>query len=73
MRYALWDEGLRVFCIGGKRDLSTWEWLGRVMKHWARMEELIEQRAPGPWIYMLNEARVDEFVPPWVADHREPA
>lgn len=64
---ALWDSGLRVFCIGGKRDLSTWEWLGRVVRHWPRMEDLVERRGPGPWIYMLNEASVDEFVPKWAA------
>jgi hypothetical protein len=63
----LWDSALRVFCIGGKKDLSTWEWLERVVRHWPRMEAIIEQRGPGPWIYMLNEARVDEFVPPWTA------
>src|SRR4029077_14876008 len=62
---ALWEHWLRVFCIGGKKDLTTWEWLARVVKHWARMEELIERRGPGPWIYMLNEGTVDEFVPKW--------
>jgi PIN like domain len=64
---ALWEHRLRAFCIGGKKDLTTWEWLARVVKHWARMEELIEQRGPGPWIYMLNEGTVDEFVPKWAA------
>lgn len=64
---ALWDNGLRVFCIGGKRDLSTWGWLERVVRHWPRMERLIEERGPGPWIYMLNEKNVEEFVPPWAA------
>ena len=64
---ALWEHWLRVFCIGGKKDLTTWEWLARVVKHWARMEELIERRGPGPWIYMLNEGTVDEFVPKWAA------
>jgi hypothetical protein len=63
----LWEHGLRVFCIGGKRDLSTWEWLERVVRHWARMEALIKERGSGPWIYMLNESRVDEFVPAWAA------
>lgn len=63
----LWESGLRVFCIGGKKDLSTWEWLERVVKFWPRMETLIERRGPGPWIYMLNEARIDEFVPQWAA------
>jgi hypothetical protein len=66
---ALWDHGLRVFCIGGKRDLSTWEWLGRVVKHWPRMEQIIDERGLGPWIYMLNENTVDEFVPTWAAGH----
>jgi len=25
--------GLRVFRIGGKRDLSTWDWLTRLVRH----------------------------------------
>jgi hypothetical protein len=64
---ALWDHGLRVFNIGGKKDLPTWDWLARVVRHWPRMEEIIRERGPGPWIYMLNENTVDEFVPRWVA------
>lgn len=67
---ALWDHGLRVFCIGGKKDLPTWEWLARVVRHWPRMEELIVERGPGPWIYMLNENSVDGYVPPWAAGGR---
>jgi PIN like domain len=66
-RCALWDHGLRVFCIGGKRDLSTWEWLARVVRHWSRMEELIDRRGAGPWIYMLNKITIDEYVPKWAA------
>jgi hypothetical protein len=62
---ALWTHGLRVFCIGGKKDLSTWEWLGRVVRHWPRMEAIMSERGPGPWIYMLNEKAVDEYVPSW--------
>jgi hypothetical protein len=60
---ALWDHRLRVFNVGGKKDLSTWEWLERVVRHWPRMEHIIAERGPGPWIYMLNETGVDEFVP----------
>ena len=63
---ALWEHGLRVFNIGGKKDLPTWDWLARVVRYWPRMEEIITQRGPGPWIYMLNEGGVDEFVPKWL-------
>jgi hypothetical protein len=31
------------------------------------MEQIIADRGPGPWIYMLNENTIDEFVPHWVA------
>jgi hypothetical protein len=65
---ALWEHGLRVFCIGGRRDLSTWDWLERIVRLWPKMEELITERGAGPWIHMLNEARIDQFVPPWVGD-----
>ena len=64
---ALWENRLRVFNIGGKKDLPTWDWLARVVRHWPRMEEIISDRGPGPWIYMLNETRVDEFVPKGLA------
>jgi hypothetical protein len=59
----LWAAGLRVFNIGGKRDQSTWEWLARVVKCWPRMEEVIESRGAGPWIYMINENGLDEYRP----------
>ena len=61
---ALWDAGLRVFCIGGRKDLSTWDWLARVVRHWPRMEAIVEDRGRGPWIFMLNEDVVSEFTPP---------
>lgn len=57
------DAGLRLFNIGGKKDQSTWEWLGRVVRFWPRMEEIIETRGDGPWIYMVNENGLEEFRP----------
>ena len=53
-RELLRDHGLRVFRIGGKRDLSTWEWLSRFVHHWDAMESIIEQRPDGPWFYLVN-------------------
>ncbi|QTI70022.1 hypothetical protein [Gordonia polyisoprenivorans] len=60
---ALWNSGLRVFNIGGKRDMSTWDWLSRVVRYWPRMEEIVHDRPVGPWIYMLNEGNIVEYVP----------
>jgi hypothetical protein len=55
------EAGLRVFCIGGKRDLTTWEWLRRIVKHWDRIEDIIATRCPGPWFYLVKENTVDEL------------
>jgi PIN like domain len=62
----LWNHGLRVFNIGGKNDMSTWDWLARLVRYWPKMEAIITERDAGPWIYMLNEKTIDEFVPSWL-------
>ncbi len=51
---------LRVFTIGGKRDLPTWEWLVRVVRHWDAMEDVIMARPTGPWFYLINEGGLAE-------------
>jgi hypothetical protein len=56
--------GLRVFEIGGKRDLSTWDWLTRLVRHWDTIEEIVRSRGPGPWLYIVNENAVVELVMP---------
>ena len=58
---SLRDAGLRVFRIGGKRDLSTWDWLVRLVRHWDEMEEIVRSRDAGPWFYVINEHRVVEI------------
>lgn len=59
-REALRVAGLRVFRIGGKRDLPTWEWLGRIHRHWHRMEQVIEERPEGPWFYLVTQSGLVE-------------
>lgn len=54
------EAGLRVFRIGGKRDLSTWEWLGRFVRYWDRMEEVVAGRPDGPWFYLVNQTGLAE-------------
>jgi hypothetical protein len=55
------ESGLRVFWIAGKRDLSTWDWLGRVVRQWKVMEKIIEERGAGPWFYAINEVGIREL------------
>ena len=56
--------GLRVFEIGGKRDLSTWDWLTRLVRHWDTIEEIVRSRGPGPWLYIINENAIVELAMP---------
>jgi hypothetical protein len=53
--------GLRVFRIGGKRDLSTWDWLTRLVRHWDHIDEIVRTRGSGPWFYVINENSVLEL------------
>lgn len=54
-REALREAGLRVFRIGGKRDLSTWEWLGHLHRQWDKMEQVMRENQIGPWFYLVNQ------------------
>lgn len=55
------EAGLRVFWIAGKKDLPTWGWLGRLVRHWDAIERIIEERGGGPWFYAINETAVREI------------
>lgn len=55
------ESGLRVFWIAGRRDLSTWDWLVRIIRNWERMEEVIEARGAGPWFYSINERSLTQL------------
>src|SRR4051794_19856043 len=54
-REAIRISGLRVFRIGGKQDQSTWDWLGRFVRHWNRMEQIVVDRTHGPWFFLVNQ------------------
>jgi len=55
------EAGLRVFWIAGKRDMSTWGWLSRLVQHWTAIERIIVERGDGPWFYAVNEQSVREM------------
>ncbi len=55
------EHGLRVFWIAGKRDLTTWDALGRLVRRWADIEKALAENGPGPWFVAVNEARIVEI------------
>src|SRR5258706_16145138 len=48
-------HGLRVFWIAGKRDLSTWDYLVRLVNRWGDIERELEDREDGPWFMAVND------------------
>jgi hypothetical protein len=56
------DAGLRVFWLGGKRDLTTWGYLELTVGHWERIERLIKSEGVGPWGYVLTKAGVAKLL-----------
>ncbi len=49
------ESRLRVLRIGGKRDLSTWDWLVPFVRRWEDIDTLLGDRPEGPWIYLVND------------------
>jgi hypothetical protein len=55
------DAGLRVFWIAGKKDMSTWDWLVRLVRNWDGMEREVIARGSGPWFYAINDGGLKEI------------
>lgn len=55
------ENGMRVFCLAGKRDLSTWDALVRIVRRWAEIERALSDLGHGPWFCAVNEYRVDQL------------
>jgi hypothetical protein len=58
------DHGLRVFWIAGKRDLTSWGKLLRLIARWDDIENTIAARGAGPWFYSINEFDLSEIPVP---------
>jgi hypothetical protein len=54
----LHEHGLRVFYVAGKKDLSNWDYLTRLVRRWDDMEHEIDARGPGPWFVEIWEFNV---------------
>src|SRR3990170_3681756 len=46
---------LRVFWLAGKKDLSNWESIKLVIRHWDRMEHIADDRPDGPWFQAVSD------------------
>lgn len=56
---ALWKaHGLRVLYIAGKKDLSNWEYLGRLIRRWDEVELSIQTGGVGPWLFYILDRSV---------------
>jgi hypothetical protein len=58
---ALRNAGLRVFWIAGKKDLTTWGYLIRLVRRWDEIEAMLATRGPGPWFVAVNETNLKEI------------
>ena len=55
------EHGLPAFWIAGKRDLTNWDTLVRLVRRWEDIEEAIRVRGPGPWFFAVTDARISEI------------
>ena len=60
-RELLRSQGLRVFWIAGKRDLSNWHNLKLLIRHWERIESIIGDCGDGPWFQAISEHSITEI------------
>jgi hypothetical protein len=54
-------HAVRVFWVAGKKDLSVWDALVRLVNRWLEMERIVATRGPGPWFMAINENEITEI------------
>jgi len=55
------QHGLRVFYLAGKRDLSNWDYLVRLVRRWGDIERTLSDRGIGPWFMAIHDNRLTEL------------
>jgi len=58
-RHLLLEHGLRVVALTGAKNMSTWEMLELVVRHWARLEKFISVHGAGPWWCSWTAGRIE--------------
>lgn len=61
-RAVLRANGLRVFHLAGRRDLTNWGYLVRLVRRWTDIEDILRTRGAGPWFMAVQERTVVELV-----------
>jgi hypothetical protein len=52
---------LRVFWIAGKKDLSSWAKLTRLMRRWDDIDRTLATKGPGPWFMAIYDFELKEI------------
>jgi hypothetical protein len=52
---------LRVFWIAGKKDLSSWDELVRLVRRWDDIERIMRERPEGPWFMAVHDGQTREL------------
>jgi hypothetical protein len=55
------EHRVRVFWVAGKKNLSVWGTLVRLVNHWPRIERIVLSRGRGPWFMAINESEIVEI------------
>lgn len=52
------STGLRVIRLGGGRDLSSWEYVGLLVRQWDSIENHIAEKDSGPWFLNVRPSGI---------------
>ena len=55
------SHGLRVFWLAGKKDLSSWDALVRLVRRWGDNERTMRDRPEGPWFMAVTDTHIREL------------
>jgi hypothetical protein len=58
------EYGLRAFWIAGRKDLTKWLYLKRLVARWDDIEAVLAARPDGPWMYAIKETSLSELSVP---------
>lgn len=48
------QHNVRMFVLGGSNDLTKWQKLELLVRHWQKLEKRINDNGAGPWVQTIN-------------------